>query len=157
MLKKLKLTAALLLCFSLVLSIPAQTVYAKTTSKKSVTFTLTDKRSYSYELYLKKSAKVKVTVKILGASGKPTEDIVYWWGIYGTGETDGELFHNVKASKFKKNKTLTSKELSKKSFNAAIFNFDIPEGMKKLKVKLTVSSVDGKKVIEYLGKPKGWE
>lgn len=90
------------------------------------------------------NSKVKITVKILSTSGKAKDEIVSFAG-YGSDEEQcsGPVFPEVKTSKLKKNKTFSSTCLS--NFRSGMVYFILPEGMDKVKIKVTFSSVEGKK------------
>lgn len=156
MFKKLKMAVAMALCLTMILLMPVQTVQAKTVSKKSVTITLTKKNPiYTCDFGLKEEAEIKVQIKVLSASGK-AKDKKMNFGVYeadGPGGGMGSLFYDLKTSKLKKDKTFTSMELAKYGpVGSGNVFFDLPEGMKKLKIKVTFSSADGKKVIESVKK-----
>ncbi len=152
--KKLKLMAAAVLCFLLVLSIPGQIVHAKTESKKSVTLTLTEEKAHrTCSFSCKKGAKVKITVKVLSVSGKANDKKVYFAGVRSDEEGfEGPVFPDVKTNQFRKNKTFTSTQFVDYPCRSGIIYFSLPEGMEKMKIKVTFSSVEGKKVVKSLKK-----
>lgn len=151
MAKKIKVLS-MFLALSLLISLacPAKVTEAASASKKkSVTITLTkDDPSQMFYLRLKKQSPVKVTVKVLKAKGTAEKKKIYWLP-YEADTSKGSLFYgNLKTKKLKKGQSLTSKTLVSSPASDAEITFDLPEGMTMLKIKVTVSSTKGKKVIQ---------
>ncbi len=161
MLKKFK-NIAILIVFCLIVTTitPTTRVEAAVSSEKSLTTVLdNDNRYFSCEFKVKKGTRLKVAVKILNVSGKPDEKKFYW-GTYSSNIAKGSLFYDyneVKFLKFKKGKTLVSKEFEEDdSFYYSLENggvtFGLPNGIKRMKIKITISAVDGTKSVKSFKK-----
>lgn len=152
MLKKLKSVVVMMLCFTMVFFLPVQTVQAKTVSKKSVTITLTEEKPLcTCSFKLKKAEELNVKLKVLSVSGKAEEQKVIFGEIMAYQLKDS-LFYNLKTSKLKKNKTLTSNVMAMFPCEYGDIDFRLPTGMKKLKMKVTFYSPDGKAIIKSVKK-----
>ncbi len=149
---KIKIIAATIACCLLVsLILPANPVQAANVSKKTVTVTLNQKNPYcSYKFSLKKNSAVRFSIKILNVSGKMKENSVSW-GYYDSSIGKGSLFYDLKKSSLKKNKVLESLTTFRGSGGVT---FDLPQGVKSIKMKVTIYSTDKKKTIKSFKKSK---
>ncbi len=149
MAKKRKIASVLIALAVLVtMACPTVTQAASASKAKSMTVTLNEGNSYEMlEYVLKKKTKLKVTIKVLQAKGKAKEKKIYW-PAYESDTSKGSLFYDLKTKKLKKGATFTSKELIESPTKSGFIDFYLPEGMKSLKVKITISATNGKKVVK---------
>lgn len=123
---------------------------AKAVSKVTKKITLTDGKSIDIQHKLSISAKEKVNVKIkfLEVKGKVASKNDLYLGFYECNDGKGSLFapwtspSKLKKNSFKKGKVLTSTEdyLNGK----ATVDWNIPKGIKKLKLQVTYYTESGK-------------
>lgn len=153
MLKKLKTKILFIVCCICIMNVlPVNTVQAANTNKKTLTFKIDeDNPIYDCKFKLSKTSKLNVQVKILNMSGK-TGNKRIWWAYYQTNMGKGSLFEYRKASELKKNKTLKFTEFLNFPPRYGHVTFDLPEGVKKMKIKITISTADRKKTIKSFKK-----
>lgn len=154
--RKLKFSAVLMLCMFALGVLSVNTVYAANTNKKTLIATIGGENfSYPYrcEFKLTKKTDLKTEIKILSLSGKGKNQKTYW-GIYHTDRAKGSLFYDLNPSTLKKNKTLKSLAFLRESsgIREGDIIFQLPEGIKKMKIKITISTKDGKKSIKSFKK-----
>lgn len=162
---KKTLTMALLFsmtCGIVGVSIPKQ-ASAKTASKvtKVITLTNKNKNGITHKLSISKKEKVAVKIRFLQVKGKlskkATNDDLYF-GYYEGDFSKGTFFTQyskpgkLKKTSFKKGKSLDSSKTDYISGkNEVIWNlpdWDLPNGIKKLKVQITYYTKSGRKGIK---------
>lgn len=142
-----------ILFFALIISIvPVNTVHAANANKKSLTFTMNEENPiYECKFKLSKTSKLNVQIKILDMSGKAGNKKIYW-AYYDTNMGKGSLFEYRNASELKKKKTLKFKEFLNFPPRRGTVTFDLPGGVKEMKVKITISTANRKKSIKSFDK-----
>lgn len=154
--KVIKKYAVVLLLLSMVsgsLLTPKQ-ASAKSMSKVTKTVTLKSGKSVKHMLSVDEKDKLFVKVKILEVKGRVSlkygADL--WWGYYEFSEGKGSFFYpeskpsKLKANSFKKGKILTSKEEEGGiGVNGKTdVEWDVPNGISKLKIQVTYYTKSGK-------------
>ena len=143
-----KLTG-ILLSLAIILACTGRVVEAAAVSEKSVTFSLTSGKYATYVLKLKKGESVVAKASVLSASGTPTDDSQYF-GYFETEDGKGSLWYSLKGSQFKKGQTFAE---SDDYLNGTSYvTFELPEGMKSLKMKVTFYTQSGKNGIKSVKK-----
>lgn len=154
---KLKRLFAVVLVLSIVcggISLPtAKKVYAKTVSKVTRVFTLTPQRwRVKHKLSISENEKVKVKIKFLEVKGKADGTVAesdrLWFGNYYTNDGTSSFFLDstkpkLRKSDFKKGVVLTSNDYIY-GYDGFDVYWDIPNGLKKLKVQVTYYTESGK-------------
>lgn len=130
--------------------VPVSAAYSKS---KSVTVTLTDKKPFAYyDFKAITGTKKYAKVKILNVKGKAKKKKLEWWIYYDESNGKGSLFYDLKTSKIKKGKVLKSENWG--IDGSGDFEVVMPRGMKKLKIKITLYSVNGANTIQSFEKNK---
>ena len=144
--------AVLLVAVLALVLVPAEPAHAAYTAKKSITITVKSDSYKSLKFSVKNSTaktvkKYKFKIEVLSVTGKAkhkTEECV--WG-FGTQMEKGSLFYKLKTKKLKKGNTLTSQGYVTSSGGVT---FETPCGVKKMKLKVTIYAVNGKKSVKSL-------
>lgn len=168
--KKAVLTAVLLLSV-ICSSLSTTSVSAKSASKVTKIITLTHEKSWvQHILSIHSSEMVRAQVKILEVKGKPTlsKDQLYLGTYEFMNYKNGKAYDGSKGSFFT---SWTNPKLTKKSFQKgkilkinsawkkgespyisgkAGVSWDLPEGISKLKMKITYYTKSGKKNIKSI-------
>ena len=109
---------------------------------KSVILTFNSEKTYhSFRIKLNKSIAVRADVKILQVTGKAKKQRngkIYWGGYSSEGGI-GSFFYSLKPKSFKKGTTLHSEDGVWKNSGVT---FNLPNGIKKLKVEITIKTED---------------
>lgn len=143
-------------CIIIVNALPLNVVHAANANKKSLTLTLERNNPLPYyqcKFKLSKTSKLNVRVKILDMSGKTGGNKINW-AYYDTNLGKGSLFCYRRASELRKNKTLKFKEFIEFAPRFGKVTFDLPAGVNKMKLKITISTADGKKNIKFFKKKR---
>lgn len=154
MCRKLKFSAILMFCMLALSVLSVHTVHAANTNKKTLTGTIGGKNfSFKCEFKLTKEANLNTQIKILALSGKGKKQKIYWVPYY-TNKAKGSLFYDFNPSQLKKNKTLKPTTFSQEAAGSREggFTFHLPEGYTKMKIRVTISTTDGKKSIQSFKK-----
>ncbi len=160
MLKKLK-SIIVIVVFCLILTAIAPVAKAQAASKeKSIVAVLDGKEKY-YAFKIKKGTKIRLTVKILNISGEPNGKVPAF-GYCAANIEKGSLFQDIKKSKFQKGNTFIYTDWETDDYAYAYglergyFEFNLPDGVKHMKIKMTISTVDGTKSIKSFKKIKDY-
>ena len=155
-------TLSILLIFALIAGVfvPAQKTQAAGVSSKSFVITIKSSKNYinrfkfKYKLSGKSSAVAEV--KILDVKWKANSSDDEWgisWGYFEDDMGKGSLFYNLKPKDFKKGSVLTSSNDITLCGNGEA-EIDLPDGIKKLKIKVTFKTTDNSKSITEIKKEK---
>lgn len=154
-------TLAMLLIFALIAGVfvPAQKTEAAGVSSKSFVITIKNSKNYisrfDFKFKISGKASAVTEVKILDVKGKAndSEDGGISWVYFDTDMEKGSLFYNLKPKNFKKGAVLTSSEDYPLCGNVNE-SFDLPDGIKKLKIKITFKTTDNSKSLTGIKKEK---
>jgi hypothetical protein len=147
-------TIMAVLILSLVVStfMPVHKVEAAGVSSKSVVVTFDKKKSYhSFRIKLNKEVTALADIKILQVTGKANQKGKIYYGSVGCVDGIGSCFENLTSKDFKKGKVLHSDWGVYKNGGVT---FDLPRGIKKMKVKITFKTSDNSKSITLVKETK---
>ncbi|MCI8378459.1 MAG: hypothetical protein HFH72_08060 [Lachnospiraceae bacterium] len=151
-------TAVIVMAMIIQLFMPVQKAEAAGVSSKSITMTLNRKRTYhSYWIQLSKKTFVSVDVKILQITGKAKLDdnneIV--WGGYGCEDGIGSYFYSLKPKDFVKGKMLRCEDEEWVGvYEKGGVTFALPNGVQKMKIRVTFKTKDGSKSLKSIKETK---
>ncbi len=151
---KKMVTVALVMGMIIQLTMPGKKAEAAGVKSQSITVTLDRKRTYhSYWVQLSKKTFVLVDVKILQVTGRAKKSDDDTWAGYGCNTGIGSYFYSIQPEDFTKGKVLRCKDIEGVYKKGGV-TFHLPDGIKKMKIKITFKTKDGSNSLKLIKETK---